>query len=455
MSRNVPIAMALMVAAIISTPLAAAERQLTDDPNTNFCLDFNRNYSPDGKWLVYDTRQGPLQSTMTIEKVHVETGERVVLYRAPDPTEFGPGMGAASFMPNSNEAVFIHGPFTPTGLEYDFTRRSGAIVPGDGSGTVRWADARDVTEPYTPGALRGGSHRHDPGGPDGRWLGFTYNDHIVKGYGLSIGRDLDVRSLGVTHLGTPVTVDQDAAGENRNGEGFSVVIVEVVPMDSLDANPGTDAIYRATDDQWVGKRGYRKTDGSWQLARAFIGKTRRQTDDGMADHSEVYIVDIPDDITKPGPVGPLEGTSTSYPAPPAGASQRRLTRTERGCFSYVRSTSDGSVLSFMSADGSRPQIYTISPLGGEMTKVTDFEKGVREAASWLPDDRHIATVTDGRIVVVDTRTKTHRAITEAGAGRPFGLVVSHDGRQIAFNRNVDYDGKKARQVFLVDVLLPD
>ncbi len=33
-----------------------------------------------------------------------------------------------------------------------------------------------------PGALRGGTHRHEWSG-DGKWIGFTYNDAILKALG--------------------------------------------------------------------------------------------------------------------------------------------------------------------------------------------------------------------------------------------------------------------------------
>ncbi|BAN97623.1 hypothetical protein E05_28570 [Plautia stali symbiont] len=39
-------------------------------------------------------------------------------------------------------------------------------------------DACDITAPYTPGALRGGSHVH-VFSPDGSRLSFTYNDHVM------------------------------------------------------------------------------------------------------------------------------------------------------------------------------------------------------------------------------------------------------------------------------------
>ncbi|MEA7538899.1 DUF3748 domain-containing protein, partial [Salmonella enterica subsp. enterica serovar Virginia] len=36
----------------------------------------------------------------------------------------------------------------------------------------------DITAPYTPGALRGGSHVH-VFSPNGELVSFTYNDHVL------------------------------------------------------------------------------------------------------------------------------------------------------------------------------------------------------------------------------------------------------------------------------------
>ncbi len=447
-------------------------RQITNDLTTNHRLDMNHNFSPDGMWLVYDTRVDEMTTSRTIEKVHVETGEKVVLYRAESSDrETGTGIGAVSYFPNRDEVVFIHG--LGNGLQYGFTRRTGAIVPGDGSAAtdptrVRWADARDITPPFTPGALRGGSHRHDPGGPDGQWIGYTYNDAIMA------AQDRDLRTLGVTHLGIPVSVDVDP--ENRSSEGFSAVIVNVKPMDEVDPSPESEEIYRATDDQWIGTRGYRKPDGSWQLARAFIGHMRRHGDDGeLRDHTEVFVVEIPEDITVPGPDGPLEGTATAFPAPPLGTVQRRLTNTPRGCRGLVRSTSDGALLAFISfSDEMTPQIFVISPHNemerakldqaardaGALRQVTAFPGGVREPACWLPDDIHFVTTTRGALVVVNALTGTWRNLTEQLPIRPNSLVVSPDGKRVAFNGVVPLDsnepsGPRSIQIFVTDIVLPD
>ena len=456
--------LAFLVGCATQTP--TGERRISANSDVNYALDNNDNFSPDGKWLCFDTRVGPIEDCRYIRKINVETGEEVTIYEAPDFIEnVGPGVGAVSYFPGESKVIFIHGPMTGTGLEYAQTIRTGAIVPDDGSGVVTWADARDATLPFTPGALRGGSHRHEPGGPGGRWIGYTYNDLVMKALGEATGRDLDLRTLGVTMLGHPVTAD-DAPG-NRSGTGFSVVVVKVTPKDELDANPGADGIYRASGDRWVGTSGYQTADGSMQLARAFIGMTRERGQDGeIQDLPEVYIVDIPNDITRPGSDGPLEGTATTFPAPPAGTVQRRLTHTS-GCMGDVRSTPDGSMVGFRTRDDSgRPQIFTVSPLGGEMTQITNFTHGAHNEPRWLPDGRHFVTVTNGRIVVVDSQSRPPqsrlRFLTDPveGTGRrrhgPEGLCVSPDGKLVAYNRMVTNEaGERTKQIFVADVLLPE
>jgi hypothetical protein len=175
------------------------EVQVTFDPR-NHDLDNNDNFSPDDQWLVYDTRKNvPAQpmreigGNSNIEKVNVDTGEIVVLYETPDQTEYGPGVGAASYHPTENKVVVMHGLLNcDANMPYWYWRRTGVMVDeslavpcddGRGGRQARRAvflDARDVTPPFTPGALRGGTHRHE-WSADGKWIGFTYNDAIAHG----------------------------------------------------------------------------------------------------------------------------------------------------------------------------------------------------------------------------------------------------------------------------------
>ena len=108
---------ALMLAASLTATLgsAAQEKQITFTPK-NHDLDNNDNFSPDGRFLCYDTRNmvGPgIDNGQSIELVEVATGVETLLYK-PVVSVIGerpaPGVGAVSFSGAANEVAFIHGP---------------------------------------------------------------------------------------------------------------------------------------------------------------------------------------------------------------------------------------------------------------------------------------------------------------------------------------------------------
>lgn len=84
--------------------------------------------------------------------------------------------------------------------------------------------------------------------------------------------------------------------------------------------PGSDEISKAFEDAWIG--------GSKQRRLAFLGNVVTATG---ATITELFIVELPDDVTIPGE-GPLEGTRTHRPFPPKGTTRRRLTYTSRRPF---------------------------------------------------------------------------------------------------------------------------
>ncbi len=430
----------------------AGERQITHDSKYNHELDNNDNFSPDDRFLVFDTRPGPdLSQARVIAKVEIATGEITELYTPQHPNAFGPGVLAASYAPNRDEVIFIHGPLHPDSAEnqYEKHRRIGGIVPGDGSGAIRFADARDTQAPYTPGALRGGTHRHEFSG-DGKWVGFTYNDAVVRAHGIKTGKHLDLRTIGVTKLGHPVKVPSSPQFL-PHGDGFSALVVVVTP----DPKPGSDEISHAASDSWVGQNGYRRADGGRQLARAFIGTSRDKNGEPL---DELFIVDIPQDITKPGPLGPLEGTDTAFPMPPEGTTQRRLTDTADakypGCEGNARSSLDGERIAFRMRDaGGQWQIFLISPRGGQPQQATFIDRGVDTDARWHPSGDYLACVAGNKILITDVRPgETYgesRVLIDHGPA-PYALVWSRDGKTLAYNRAVKTNGKTVTQIFVAD-----
>ncbi|WP_229252576.1 DUF3748 domain-containing protein [Dyadobacter helix] len=433
------------------------EKQLTHDLSYHHDLDNNDNFSPDGRWLVYDTRtdDGGIAESAKIERVNIETGAIEVLYAHKDNNVWGPGAGAVSYSPVENSVVFIHGLLNSSKENpYQQWRRTGVIVKDDNPGTPIYMDARDVTFPFTPGALRGGTHRHEYSG-DGQWIGYTYNDAILKALEDSTGVKRNLRTMGVSKNVKAVKVDEN--GENISGEWFSALVVRVVPEPA----PGSDDISQAASDSWVGKKGYQKPDGSWQMARAFLGATRNEKGETVL---EVYVVDIPDDITQPGPYGPLEGTATEFPMPPKGTVQRRLTFTAKsghpGCAGIVRSSPDGKLLSYLAKDEKGiQQIFLISPFGGTPRQLTEHDSNVSGSIRWHPDGQHVSYIHKGSIQICalgdEPFEKRVQVLTAPSTPAPTNMVWSPDGKTIAFNKLVKGEDAQggSQQVFVKKVTI--
>ncbi len=430
----------------------AAERQVTHDAAYDHLLDNNDNFSPDDRFLVFDTRTpAGIHESRLIAKVEIATGKITPLYRPEHAGPFGPGVAAASFAHRHNEVIFIHGPLDPTGPEnqYEKHRRVGCIVGGEGGSGHRFADARNTRPPFTAGALRGGTHRHEFSGDD-QWVGFTYNDSLVRAHGLKIAKNLDLRTIGVTKLNHPVHVPE--AGQfSAEADGYSVLVVVVTP----DPKPGSDEISNAAADSWIGLAGYPRRDGGRQRARAFIGTTRDSLGRAV---DELYVVDIPEDITRRGPLGPLEGTETTFPMPPAGTVQRRLTHTENspypGCQGIARSSPGGERIAFRMRDSHGAwQIFLIAPQGGQPQQATFVEGGVDTDARWHPSGTAIACIAGNRILVTDVRPGAqfgHSTVVSERSPKPFALVWSNDGKALAYNRTIESEGKEVIQIFVIE-----
>ena len=433
---------------LLATPARAEEGewQLTFSAISKL-LDNNDNFSRDGRFLVYDTRDTVatgIGGSLAIMKVSITTGLENFVY-APTPVMYGtggsaPGVAAVSFSPLADETIFIHGPLVsevPALGFYGTTNRRGGRATGDGAGDIRFLDCRDVTSATTkPGAHRGGSHRHEYSA-DGKRIGFTYDDHLVTQNARTIG-------VLIPHAKAPCGVSHWAA-----------LLVAVVPT----ASAKTGDITRAADDSWAGANG---------LMRAFIGQVKQP--DG-ATMSSLFVADIPADIDI---TTSDSGTLTTPMTPPKGVTIRRLTNTTAA--GIVRGSLDGTRIGYFAtpAGGSR-QVFLINSKGSDQdpnpemrpVQATTLEKGASGGLRWHPSGNSIAVISDNGIAAVCVKAgplfgKAHW-LTQHGTSvvAADALVWSRDGTRLAFNRRVptydsagklvkDAGGNDFRQIFLVN-----
>ncbi len=197
--------------------------------------------------------------------------------------------------------VFILGPEPSADWTYGFSRRHGVIVDARQPGPGRSLDAMNYAPPFTPGALRGGSHVH-VFSPDGKWVSFTYDDEVLSRLPAGEGHDANQRNVGVAVPAGPVRVNRNHP-RNNDGDYFSVLVSRTVNQ----PRPGSDEINRACEEGWVGLDGNVRADGVRQKhALAFQGTV--VAPDGR-EHAEVFIVDLPEEVRgAPGEL--LEGTET-------------------------------------------------------------------------------------------------------------------------------------------------
>ncbi len=432
---------------------AVIEKQLTFAPYGHILTNVGV-WSPDSRWIVYDVRsdrEGSVFDGTRIERVNVDTADVEVLYKSAR----GACCGVVTCSPVEDRVVFIHGPEAPTpDWQYGANHRRGVLVDAAMPGKAVNLDARDLSAPFTPGALRGGSHVHVFSG-DGQWVSFTYQDHLLAGFKTETSEhDVDLRNVGVSVPLGPVTVPKDHP-RNHDGTCFSVLVTRT----TAHPKPGSDEISKAFEDAWVGTSGYRRADGLRQRrALAFQGHVL--TRDGRT-IAEAFIVDLPDAVTRPGD-GPLEGSETRRPLPPQGTKQRRLTHTAQhkypglqGPRHWLRSSPDGSRIALlMKDDAGVVQLWTISPNGGPPVQVTRNPWDVASAFTWSPDGKWIAHAMDNSVFATEMATGRSRRLTarcdDAEAPLAQACVFAPDGNKIAFVRTVGADvGRRFNQVFIV------
>ena len=449
-----------LLAASAPTPLRTMpakdvqEHQVTRGPGQRI-LTNTGVWSPDGEWIVYDTRSDPPVGDgfdgPRIELVHVRTGEVKPVYASRN----GAFCGVATFNPREPKVVFILGPEHPApDWQYGFSRRQGVIVDTRRPGIGVNLDACDLVPPFTAGALRGGSHVHvwDAAGD---WVSFTYEDQVLTAIGEETeAHEINLRTIGVSVPGRPVEVPRTHP-RNHDGSHWTVVGART----TANARPGSDEIKKAFEEGWVGERGYLKPDGSRQRrALAFQGHVVTAKGETI---SEVFLADLPEDLTQVGE-GPLAGTATRRPRPPQGVTQRRLTFTAdrkfpglQGPRHWLRSSPDGARIAFlMKDDDGIVQLWTVSPNGGAPHQITRNAWSVASTFTWSPDGRFLTYVMDRSVCVTEVASGVTTRLTPATepdqAPKSEACVFSPDGRRIAFMRRVPSAGVSYNQICVVD-----
>ena len=397
------------------------EKQITNSPKTH-ALDNNDNFSPDDKFLCYDTRatifNENLANCKSIEKVEIAIGKETVLWSPPFVTgdEAAPGVAACSFHPKENKVIFIHGPLLDEVKErgyYDIKNRTGVVVDGNGGGVVEKPDMRDVkNNPTTPGAHRGGSHRHEYT-RNGDRIGFTYDDFLVQKYARTIAflQPSDKSPEGYTHY-------------------FSLI---VRPAEEGKSKPGE--IEKANDDSWVDSLG---------TMRAFIGKVRAEN--GVDYYSDLFVADIPLDIDI---TTAKAGTKTEYPTPAKGIIIRRLTHNINAA-GIVRGSNNGKQILFTAEDKNNvSQVFIINADGSQThpKQISTFDKNASNVR-WHPEGEWVFSFNGGNIIAINLENEKTINLTNDNKERG-DLVVSHDGNTLAYvfpTPTKDESGKIAKDV---------
>lgn len=421
----------LMMSATAFTP--ASERVLTTAPHGHQ-IHHCQAFSPDGRFIYYDYRndETKLAGSTGIGRVEVATGKEELLYQVARPGAHGPGVGAVTCDPAGGGLAFIHGLSEASAAEpYAPHRRCGMTLTP--AGKAAHLDARDVSAPVTPGALRGGTHAFH-WSPDGRRISFTYNDATAP---VRPAPD-DLRTIGVMEPGRPVAVDDPGAGE-FGGTAFATVVVPV----RADPESGSDQLRRAFDEGWLGND---------RLIFQGIVRTR----DGH-DLTEIFAATLPARLEAP------EFPEIGVPLPSREIAIRRLTRTGERRFPgvqgprhWVRPAPDGSCVAFLAKDDDGVvQIFKVPADGGEILPISRLEVSVQTPFDWSPDGRMLACAAGERVWLIDAATGAARPLTESVApdtAPRYSVCFSPTGRLLAYNRLLrSADGRVWLQIVVCDL----
>ncbi len=410
------------------------EAQITSGAKNHILTNVNC-WSADSRYILFDTRSDLAGGTFdggSICRVLIATGDVETLFVSKN----GSHCGVVTAHPVLDWYVFIHGPEFPEKDHFTYgpARRNGVLVDSHGASEVM--DARDLVSPFTPGALRGGSHVH-VWHPKGDWISFTYEDHYLA----EKFKDAGLPNSRVVGISMPCQVTPlHKHPRNLEGSHFSVVVTPIVP------NPraGTDDLVRACEEGWIGTEGYVRLDGSRQKrALAFQGTILPSQGQPLV---EVFVCDLPEDLSKPG-FGPLQGSTDQLPFPPAGVKVRRVTHTEgrkypgiQGPRHWLRSSPDGSKIAYLAKDDNGVvQIWLVSPNGGDPKQLSHNPTDISSAFTWTPQGGHIFHSLGGSVCFTSIVGGITQRLTQPDSNRPLrpeAFVVSPDGKKVAYTRTI-------------------
>lgn len=397
--------------------------------------------SPNDEWVVFDNRNNDsqLSSANTISMVHTETMEIRTLYQTFSDAFYGPGVGAVSFSPLNNEVIFIHG-IRNASLEnpYSATRRTAVSIDVDKPQEPIFMDARNITPPFTVGALRGGTHSH-AWNKEATLISFTYNDYVIEQASASNNTIKDQRVVGCMFK-KAVEVAADDSMENNAGKMFSVIISNVVHT----ARNGSDEIEKAFDECWVNTK----------RQIAFQGQVR---DENGRLKTEIFIAQLPNDLTKEGEKS-LTGSTTILPGIPKGVIQERITFTQKGVSDFrhwLRSSPTGDwIYCLMEDKNNITQVFRVHTLNKNMEQLTHESKSIHSPINLSEDGLKLTYFRNNCLVVFaiqhDQEIVIYNALTTANrlAGIP---NWSKDGVWIYFNQYVTYHTTPYLQIFKIRV----
>lgn len=419
---------------IVTVPMK--EKQISFS-HKNHSLDNNDNFSPNDKFLCYDTRgtvfNQDIANSKSIEKIEIATGVETILYEPESVTgELGaPGVGAVSWHPSENKVIFIHGPLLDEVKirgHYGIRNRSGVEVSADGKAMITRVDMRDVATDRltTPGAQRGGTHRHEYS-LNGKRIGFTYDDFLVQNIDRTIGY-----------------MEPNPAAPKGYTHYFAVLLK---PAEKGKAKPGE--IEKAYGDSWVGPAGN---------MRAFIGKVREEN--GVDYTTDLFVADIPEEtnITTAS-----SGDKDHYPEPPQGIKIRRLTHSGN-VEGIVRGSFDGKKIAYLSKDPNGIlQVYVIDSKGSDLAgnknkqpkQLSNFSSNA-SSVRWHPKKNWVFAITGGDVVTICAEAGNNfgKAAMLTNDRQPRNaMVVSHDGNTLAYDFSVKQEGsdKEIRQIFVLEL----